>query len=29
MIRLESEMRRQATLKKLAEFDRKHGKSAV
>ena len=29
MIRLESEMRRQAALKKLAEFDRKHGKSAV
>ena len=29
MIRLESEMRRQATLKKLAEFDRKHGGSAV
>ena len=29
MIRLESEMRRQATLKKLTEFDRKHGKSAV
>ena len=29
MIRLESEMRRQATLKKLADYDRKHGKSAV
>ena len=29
MIRLESEMRRQAALKKLAEFDRKHGGSAV
>lgn len=29
MIRLESEMRRQAALEKLAEFDRKHGKSAV
>lgn len=29
MIRLESEMRRQATLKKLAEFDRKHEKPAV
>ena len=29
MIRLESEMRRQATLKKLSEFNRKHGKSAV
>lgn len=29
MIRLESEMRRQATLKKLADYDRKRGKSAV
>lgn len=29
MIRLESEMRRQATLKKLADYDRKHKKSAV
>lgn len=29
MIRLESEMRRQATLKKFADYDRKHGKSAV
>lgn len=29
MIRLESEMRRQAALKKLAEFDRKYGGSAV
>lgn len=29
MIRLKSEMRRQAALKKLAEFDRKHGGSAV
>lgn len=29
MLRLEEEMRRQAALKKLAEFDRKHGKSAV
>ena len=29
MLRLESEMRRQATLKKLADYDRKHGKSAV
>ena len=29
MIRLECEMRRQAALKKLTEFDRKHGKSAV
>lgn len=29
MIRLESEMRRQATLKKLADYDRKHKQSAV
>lgn len=29
MIRLESEMQRQAALKKLAEFDRKHEKPAV
>lgn len=29
MIRLESEMRRQAALKKLAGFDRKHGGAAV
>lgn len=29
MIRLESEMRRQATLKELADYDRKHKKSAV
>ena len=29
MIRLESEMRRQATLKKIADYDRKHKKSAV
>ena len=29
MIRLECEMRCQSALKKLAEFDRKHGKSAV
>ena len=29
MSRLENEMRRQAALKKLAEFDRKHEKSAV
>ena len=29
MIRLESEMRRQATLTKLAEYDRKHKQSAV
>ena len=29
MIRLESEMRRQVALKKLAKFDCKHGKSAV
>lgn len=29
MLRLEEEMRRQATLKKLADYDRKHGKSAV
>ena len=29
LIRLHEEVRRQATLKKLAEFDRKHGKSAV
>ena len=29
MIRLECEMRRQAALKKLAEFDRRHGGSAV
>ena len=29
MIRLECEMRRQATLKKLADYDRKHKKSAV
>ena len=29
MIRLKSEMRRQATLKKLADYDRKHKKSAV
>ena len=29
MIRLECEMRCQAALKKLTEFDRKHGKSSV
>lgn len=29
MIRLECEIRCQSALKKLAEFDRKHGKSAV
>jgi len=29
LIRLHEENRRQAALKKLAEFDRKHGKSAV
>lgn len=29
LIRLHEETRRQAALKKLAEFDRKHGKSAV
>ena len=29
LIRLHEEVRRQAALKKLAEFDRKHGKSAV
>ena len=29
MLRLEEEMRRQATLKKLADYDRKHKKSAV
>ena len=29
LIRLHEEKRRQAALKKLAEFDRKHGKSAV
>ena len=29
MIRLECEMRCQSALKKLTEFDRKHGKSAV
>ena len=29
LIRLHEEMRRQATLKKLADYDRKHGKSAV
>ena len=29
MIRLECEIRYQSVLKKLAEFDRKHGKSAV
>lgn len=29
MLRLESEMRRQATLKKLADYDRKHKQSAV
>ena len=29
MIRLHEETRRQAALKKLTEFDRKHGKSAV
>ena len=29
LIRLHEEVRRQASLKKLAEFDRKHGKSAV
>ena len=29
LIQLHEETRRQATLKKLAEFDRKHGKSAV
>lgn len=29
MIRLHEEVRRQVALKKLAEFDRKHGKSAV
>ena len=29
MIRLESEMRRQATLKKHADYDRKHKQSAV
>lgn len=29
MLRLEEEMRRQATLKKLADYDRKHKQSAV
>lgn len=29
LIRLHEEVRRQVALKKLAEFDRKHGKSAV
>lgn len=29
MIRLESEIRRQAALKKLADYDRKHKQSAV
>ena len=29
LIRLHEEVRRQAALKKLAEFDRKHGKSAI
>ncbi len=29
LIRLHEETRRQSALKKLAEFDRKHGKSAV
>ena len=29
LIRLHEETRHQAVLKKLAEFDRKHGKSAV
>lgn len=29
LIRLHGEIRRQSALKKLAEFDRKHGKSAV
>ena len=29
LIRLHKEVRRHAALKKLAEFDRKHGKSAV
>lgn len=29
MMHLESEMRRQAALEKLSEFNRKHGKSAV
>ena len=29
LIRLHEEARRRASLKKLAEFDRKHGKSAV
>ena len=29
LIRLHEENRHQAALKKLAEFDRKHGKSAV
>ena len=29
MLHLESEMRRQAALTKLADYDRKHGKSAV
>lgn len=29
LIRLHEENRRQATLKKLADYDRKHGKSAV
>ena len=29
MLRLEEEMRRQTTIQRLAEYDRKHGKSAV